>query len=41
MQVARTAGAPTGSIYYRFTSREKLLIRLWLRCGRRRRARGL
>lgn len=35
MQVARTAGAPTGSIYYRFASREELLIRLWLRCVRR------
>lgn len=34
-QIARAAGAPTGSIYHRFASREELLIRLWLRSMRR------
>lgn len=29
--VGRAAGAPTGSIYHRFGSREELLARLWLR----------
>ena len=30
-QIADAAGAPTGSVYHRFASREELLIRLWLR----------
>lgn len=29
--VARAAGAPSGSVYYRFPSRAALLARLWLR----------
>jgi AcrR family transcriptional regulator len=29
--IARRLGAPTGSIYHRFASREELLVRLWLR----------
>jgi AcrR family transcriptional regulator len=29
--IAATVGAPTGSIYHRFTSRDVLLARLWLR----------
>lgn len=33
--VSRTAGAPTGSIYHRFGSREELLVTLWLRSIRR------
>lgn len=34
-QIARAAGAPVGSIYHRFGSREELLISLWLRSIRR------
>jgi AcrR family transcriptional regulator len=34
-QIAATAGAPVGSIYHRFGSREELLIRLWIRGIRR------
>lgn len=30
-EIAATAGAPVGSIYHRFSSREELLIRLWIR----------
>ncbi|WP_446664468.1 TetR/AcrR family transcriptional regulator [Flexivirga sp. B27] len=30
-QIAASAGAPVGSIYHRFGSREELLIRLWIR----------
>lgn len=33
--IARRLGAPTGSIYHRFDSREELLVRLWLRSVRR------
>ncbi|MGJ3509179.1 TetR/AcrR family transcriptional regulator [Enemella sp. A6] len=33
--IARRLGAPTGSIYHRFGSREELLVRLWLRSVRR------
>lgn len=33
--VGRAAGAPTGSIYHRFGSREELLATLWLRSIRR------
>jgi AcrR family transcriptional regulator len=29
--IARRLGAPSGSIYHRFASREELLVRLWLR----------
>ena len=28
--IAKAAGAPTGSLYYRFASRDLLLGRLWL-----------
>lgn len=34
-QIAEAAGAPVGSIYHRFGSREELLIRLWIRGIRR------
>ena len=34
-QIADAAGAPTGSVYHRFASREELLIRLWLRSIKR------
>lgn len=34
-QIAASAGAPVGSIYHRFGSREELLIRLWIRGIRR------
>jgi putative transcriptional regulator len=34
-QIAHAAGAPTGSVYHRFASREELLIRLWLRSIKR------
>lgn len=34
-QIAATAGAPVGSIYHRFGSRDELLIRLWIRGIRR------
>lgn len=30
-EIAREVGAPVGSIYYRFASRDELLISLWLR----------
>ncbi len=30
-QVSTASGAPTGSIYHRFRSRDELLVRLWLR----------
>ena len=30
-QVSAASGAPTGSIYHRFRSRDELLVRLWLR----------
>ncbi len=33
--VCRRLGAPSGSIYHRFPSREELLVRLWLRSVRR------
>lgn len=33
--IARRLGAPTGSIYHRFASREELFVRLWLRSVRR------
>lgn len=34
-QVARALGAPSGSIYHRFGSREELFVALWLRSIRR------
>lgn len=34
-QIAAAAGAPVGSIYHRFGSREELLTRLWIRGIRR------
>jgi AcrR family transcriptional regulator len=34
-EIARRLGAPTGSLYYRFESRDLLLARLWLRTVRR------
>lgn len=34
-QIARQMGAPVGSIYHRFESRDHLLVRLWLRSIRR------
>ena len=33
--IARQVGAPVGSIYYRFASRDELLVSLWLRAVRR------
>jgi AcrR family transcriptional regulator len=33
--IAKTSGAPTGSIYHRFGSRDELLARLWIRAVRR------
>lgn len=33
--IAERLGAPTGSIYYRFDSRDLLLARLWIRTARR------
>lgn len=33
--IAAAVGAPTGSIYHRFPSREYLLIRLWIRAIKR------
>jgi len=30
-QIAHSSGAPVGSVYYRFSSRDELLIRLWIR----------
>jgi AcrR family transcriptional regulator len=34
-EIARASGAPTGSIYHRFGSRDDLLARLWIRAVRR------
>ena len=34
-EIARVSGAPTGSIYHRFGSRDDLLARLWIRAVRR------
>jgi AcrR family transcriptional regulator len=34
-EIARVSGAPTGSIYHRFGSRDDLLARLWIRGVRR------
>ena len=34
-EIAREAGAPIGSVYYRFASRHELLVNLWLRSVRR------
>jgi AcrR family transcriptional regulator len=31
--IARASGAPPGSIYYRFDSRETLLAELWIRAA--------
>ena len=39
--IARASGAPTGSIYHRFASRDELLARVWLRAVRRSQARFL
>lgn len=39
--IARATGAPTGSIYHRFASRDELLARVWLRAVRRSQARFL
>ena len=33
--IAEASGAPTGSLYYRFRSRDDLLARLWIRAVRR------
>src|SRR5258708_38828756 len=33
--IARASGAPAGSIYYRFDSRETLLAELWIRAVER------
>ncbi|WP_196717497.1 TetR/AcrR family transcriptional regulator [Actinomyces trachealis] len=33
-EIAHEAGAPIGSVYHRFASREVLLVSLWLRCVR-------
>jgi AcrR family transcriptional regulator len=34
-EIARISGAPVGSIYHRFGSRDELLARLWIRAVRR------
>ncbi len=34
-QIARTSGAPTGSIYHRFSSVDELLAQMWVRAIRR------
>src|SRR5258706_6853164 len=34
-EIARLSGAPTGSIYHRFGSRDDLLARMWIRAVRR------
>lgn len=34
-QVSNLVGAPTGSLYYRFASRDHLMVSLWLRSVRR------
>ena len=39
--IARRTGAPVGSIYHRFASRDELLARVWLRAVRRSQARFL
>lgn len=33
--IARASGAPTGSLYHRFGSRDRLLVELWIRAVRR------
>ena len=33
--IARSSGAPTGSIYHRFGSRDEMLAQLWMRTVRR------
>jgi len=33
-EIAREVGAPVGSVYYRFASRDELLVSLWLRSVR-------
>lgn len=33
--VCRALGAPSGSLYHRFASRDALLVALWLRCAER------
>lgn len=33
--IARASGAPTGSLYHRFGSRDRLLMELWIRAVRR------
>jgi AcrR family transcriptional regulator len=33
--ISRASGAPTGSIYHRFGSRDELVTRLWMRAVRR------
>jgi len=35
LQIARRIGAPTGSIYHRFSSREELMVTLWVRAIKR------
>lgn len=40
-EIARVSGAPVGSIYHRFGSRDELLARLWMRAVRRSQARFL
>jgi AcrR family transcriptional regulator len=39
--IARASGAPSGSIYHRFGSRDELLAQLWMRTARRSQARFL
>jgi AcrR family transcriptional regulator len=39
--IARVSGAPSGSIYHRFGSRDELLAQLWMRTARRSQARFL
>jgi AcrR family transcriptional regulator len=34
-EIARLSGAPSGSIYHRFGSRDDLLARMWIRAARR------
>jgi AcrR family transcriptional regulator len=36
--IAQASGAPTGSLYHRFGSRDQLLARLWVRAVQRSRA---
>jgi AcrR family transcriptional regulator len=40
-EIARHTGAPVGSIYHRFASRDELLARVWIRAVRRSQARFL